>query len=127
MNERMQAIYQKAQTRLGELVWLSESQPQNEWLFALACGISQLTFHFDTHQIDENSTLPCTVSSVQVTNAPHTRRGFLGHSLSPLLSANKDRPYTLSEALREISATADKLGRFGMGPWENHMVPEGVH
>jgi outer membrane protein insertion porin family len=58
--------------------------------------------------------LPCTISSVQVTSAPHTRRSFLERSLIPLLSENKGRPYTLSEALREVSATADKLGRFGM-------------
>ncbi|CAG8948390.1 unnamed protein product [Penicillium salamii] len=83
VNERMQAIYQKAQNRLGEL-------------------------------IDENSTLPCTISSVQVTNAPHTRRSFLERSLNPLLSANKGRPYTLAEALREVSATADKLSRFDL-------------
>ncbi|CAI7656294.1 unnamed protein product [Penicillium discolor] len=83
VNERMQAIYQKAQNRLAEL-------------------------------IDENSTLPCTISSVQVTSAPHTRRSFLERNLSPLLSANKGRPYTLSEALREVSATADKLGRFDL-------------
>lgn len=50
---------------------------------------------------------------MQVTNAPHTRRSFLERSLNPLLSANKGRPYTLAEALREVSATADKLSRFG--------------
>ncbi|KAL4869332.1 hypothetical protein BDV12DRAFT_185224 [Aspergillus spectabilis] len=81
VNERLHAIYQKAQTRLGEL-------------------------------IDQNSTLPCTISSVQVLNASHTRRGFLEQIFNPLLSANQNRPYTLSEALREISARADKLSRF---------------
>ncbi|KAJ5580735.1 SAM50-like protein [Penicillium hetheringtonii] len=81
VNERTQAILQKAQARLGEL-------------------------------LDQNSTLPCTISSVQVFGAPNTRRSFLEKVVNPLLSENKNRPYTLSEALREVSATADKLGRF---------------
>ncbi|PGG96699.1 hypothetical protein GX51_07698 [Blastomyces parvus] len=81
VNERINAIYQKAQSRLAEL-------------------------------IDQNSTLPCTISSVQVLNANNTRRGFLEKVLSPLLSANNDRPYTLSEALKEISICTDKLNRF---------------
>lgn len=81
VNERIHAIYQKAQTRLGEL-------------------------------IDQNSTLPCAISSIQVLNAPHTRGGFLERIFNPLLSTNKDKAYTLSEALREVSARADKLNRF---------------
>ncbi|KAJ5778551.1 SAM50-like protein [Penicillium odoratum] len=81
VNERMQAILQKAQSRLGEL-------------------------------LDQNSTLPCQISSVQFQSAPHTRRSFLEHIVNPLLGANRDHPYTLSEALREVSAAADKLGRF---------------
>ncbi|KAL2832384.1 surface antigen-domain-containing protein [Aspergillus cavernicola] len=81
VNERLHAIYQKAQTRLGEL-------------------------------IDQNSTLPCAITSVQVLNASHTRRGFLENVFNPLLSSNQKRPYTLSEALREVSARADKLSRF---------------
>lgn len=81
VNERLHAIYKKAQDRLGEL-------------------------------IDQNSTLPCTISSVQVLNAKHTRRGFLEQIFNPLLSANQKQHLTLSEALREISARADKLSRF---------------
>ncbi|KAL3410700.1 Yip1-domain-containing protein [Aspergillus fumigatus] len=81
INERVHAIYQKAQMRLGEL-------------------------------IDQNSTLPCAISSVQVLNATHTRRSFLQSIFDPLLSVNQSRPYTLSEALREISSRADKLGKF---------------
>ncbi|PYH97482.1 Yip1-domain-containing protein [Aspergillus ellipticus CBS 707.79] len=79
--ERTNAIYQKAQARLGEL-------------------------------IDQNSTLPCAISSVKVTGALHTRRAFLERILNPFLSSNQNRPYTLSEALREISKRADKLNRF---------------
>ncbi|PWY69822.1 Yip1-domain-containing protein [Aspergillus sclerotioniger CBS 115572] len=81
VDERARAIYQKAQTRLEEL-------------------------------IDQNSTLPCAISSVQVHGAHHTRRGFLERVFNPLLSSNQDRPFTLSEALREVSARADKLNRF---------------
>ncbi|RJE27427.1 mitochondrial outer membrane [Aspergillus sclerotialis] len=83
INERVRAIYEKSQTRLGEL-------------------------------IDQNSTLPCAISSIEVLNARHTRRGFLERILNPLLSANQNRPYTLSEALREVSTCADKLNRFGI-------------
>ncbi|KAL3436312.1 surface antigen-domain-containing protein [Aspergillus tetrazonus] len=81
VNERLHAIYQKAQDRLGEL-------------------------------IDQNSTLPCVISSVQVLNAKNTRRGFLEQIFHPLLSQHRKQTYTLSEALREISARADKLNRF---------------
>ncbi|KAB8231032.1 SAM complex subunit SAM50 [Aspergillus alliaceus] len=81
VNERIHAIYQKAQTRLGEL-------------------------------IDQNSTLPCVISSVQILNAHNTRRSFLERMFNPLLSSNQKRPYTLSEVLQEVSARADKLSRF---------------
>ncbi|PLB36979.1 SAM complex subunit SAM50 [Aspergillus candidus] len=81
VNERVNVIYQKAQSRLGEL-------------------------------IDQNSTLPCAISSIQVLNAKNTRRAFLERIFDPLLSTNKTRPYTLAEALREVSARADKLSRF---------------
>lgn len=75
--------------------------------------LAEPSVNYDHYQLDQNSTLPCTISSIQVVSAPHTRRSFLERVLNPLLSENKDRPYTLSEALREVSATADKLGRFG--------------
>ncbi|EEH39010.2 outer membrane protein [Paracoccidioides lutzii Pb01] len=81
INERINAIYQKAQSRLAEL-------------------------------IEQNSTLPCTISSVQVIHANCTRRGFLETVLSSLLSSNRDRPYTLSEALQQISICTNKLNRF---------------
>lgn len=64
-------------------------------------------------QIDQNSTLPCTISSVQVLNAPHTRRGFLEKALSPLLKENKDRTLTLAETLEEVSKCTDRLSQFG--------------
>ncbi|KAM5462284.1 hypothetical protein MauCBS54593_008078 [Microsporum audouinii] len=81
VNERISNIYQKAQTRLAEL-------------------------------IDQNSTLPCTISSVQVLNAPNTRRGFLERALRPLLSENKGRTLTLSETLEEVSKCTNRLNQF---------------
>lgn len=62
--------------------------------------------------IDENSTLPTTVSSVTVIGAPNTRHSFLKHIVDPLLSANRDRPYTQSELVREASIAASKLSKF---------------
>lgn len=64
--------------------------------------------------IDQNSTLPTTVSSVTVLGAPNTRHSFLKGIVDPLLSANRGRPYTQSEAVREVAAAADKLRRFGI-------------
>jgi outer membrane protein insertion porin family len=64
--------------------------------------------------LDQNSTLPTTISSITVLGAPNTRRGFLERIFNPLLSANRDRPYTQSEVLREVSIQAQKLSRFGM-------------
>ncbi|SLM40559.1 outer membrane protein [Lasallia pustulata] len=62
--------------------------------------------------VESNSTLPCTISSIRVLNANHTRKSFLERIISPILSANQDRPYTLTEALREASLAAEKLHKF---------------
>ncbi|KAL8799647.1 MAG: hypothetical protein Q9200_007485 [Gallowayella weberi] len=59
--------------------------------------------------IETNTTLPCTISSVRVLGAHNTRSSFLKRIVDPLLSANRDRPYTLSEALRETQYAVDKL------------------
>ncbi|KAL9598342.1 MAG: hypothetical protein Q9219_004570 [cf. Caloplaca sp. 3 TL-2023] len=64
--------------------------------------------------IDTNTTLPCTVSSVRVLGAVNTRDGFLKRIIDPLLSANKDRPYTLAEAIRETQHAVSKLQRHGI-------------
>ncbi len=64
--------------------------------------------------IDQNSTLPTTVSSVTVLGAPNTRHGFLKRVVDPLLSANRDRPYTQSELIHEVSKTAQTLKKFGI-------------
>ncbi|KPI41278.1 SAM50-like protein SPAC17C9.06 [Cyphellophora attinorum] len=62
--------------------------------------------------IDRNSTLPTTVSAVTVLGATNTRRSFLKGVVDPLLSANRDRPYTQSEVIRESAAVAEKLRAF---------------
>jgi hypothetical protein len=65
-------------------------------------------------QVDINSTLPTTISSITVLGAKNTRRSFLRGIFNPLLSANNEAPYTLAEALKAVSEEADKLNRFGM-------------
>ena len=62
-------------------------------------------------QIQDNSTLPTTISSIRVIGAPNTRKSFLERIFNPILSVNHDRPYTLAEAIREVSIGADKLNR----------------
>ncbi|KAI9673490.1 MAG: hypothetical protein M1817_002953 [Caeruleum heppii] len=62
--------------------------------------------------IDSNSTLPVTISSINVLGAPRTRKGFLQRIFDPLLSANHDRPYTLAEALEKVSTSANQLHKF---------------
>ncbi|RDW71745.1 putative SAM50 [Coleophoma crateriformis] len=62
--------------------------------------------------IGSNSTLPVTISSIHLIGAARTRRSFLDRLFEPILSVNKDRPYTLSEALQEVGNAADKLRRF---------------
>lgn len=65
------------------------------------------------YQISINSTLPITISSIRLIGVGHTRRSFLDRIFNPLLSANRDRPYTLAEALNEVGSVATKLQRFG--------------
>ncbi|KAF2731783.1 hypothetical protein EJ04DRAFT_442314 [Polyplosphaeria fusca] len=64
--------------------------------------------------VEDNTTLPVTISSVRVLNANRTRRSFLERVVDPLLSAHREEPYTLAEAIREIGGATDKLNRFGI-------------
>lgn len=98
MAEREAAQNAKAQQRLMELVCIS---------FAFNGRSLQ-------QQIGSNSSLPVTVSSIRVIGLNHTRRSFLDRIFDPLISANRGAPYTLAEALQEVSTAADKLRRFGM-------------
>lgn len=58
-----------------------------------------------------------TISSVNVLGAVRTRKDFLARIFDPLLSANRDAPYTLAEALAEIYAGGNKLNKFGTKPF----------
>ncbi|KAF2803777.1 uncharacterized protein BDZ99DRAFT_467906 [Mytilinidion resinicola] len=62
--------------------------------------------------IDDNTTRPTTISEIRVLHASHTRRDFLERIFNPLLSANRDGPYTLAEALADVSNATNKLQRF---------------
>ncbi|KAL6706615.1 hypothetical protein ACN47E_005371 [Coniothyrium glycines] len=64
--------------------------------------------------IDDNTSLPITISSIRVLHANRTRRSFLERLFEPILSANRDTPYTLEEALKEVGEATDKLNRFGI-------------
>jgi outer membrane protein insertion porin family len=64
-------------------------------------------------QIDDNTTLPVTISSVRILNANRTRRNFLERIVNPILSSNRDEQYTLEEALKEVGNATAKLNRFG--------------
>ncbi|KAF7591755.1 hypothetical protein BBP40_001135 [Aspergillus hancockii] len=101
-------IFERLQQRTDPKVLEERQQAINERVH----GIYQKAQNRLGELIDQNSTLPCAISSVQVLNAHHTRRGFLEGIFNPLLSSNQKRPYTLFEALREVSARADKLSRF---------------
>ncbi|KAE8444562.1 hypothetical protein EG329_014486 [Mollisiaceae sp. DMI_Dod_QoI] len=62
--------------------------------------------------IGSNSTLPVTISSIRVLGVEHTRRSFLDRIFDPILAVNRDKAYTLQEALQEVGSAADKLRRF---------------
>lgn len=72
--------------------------------------------------IDQNSTLPTTVSSVTILGAPNTRHSFLKRIVNPLLSANRDRPYEQAEVIREVSKTAEQLRALGKYNWHDGEV-----
>lgn len=63
--------------------------------------------------IDDNTSLPVTISSVRILHANRTRRSFLEHVVNPILSANREEQFTLEEALKEVGKATDKLNRFG--------------
>ncbi|RAL58786.1 hypothetical protein DID88_009199 [Monilinia fructigena] len=64
--------------------------------------------------IGNNSTKPVTISSIRLLGPSRTRRSFLDSIFEPLLSANRDEPYKLSEALQELSIATNKLRRHGI-------------
>jgi hypothetical protein len=98
LNARRFVQEQKSQERLVELVRES---------------IGGLVLKLTQWQIDDNTTQPVTISSIRVLNANRTRRAFLERIVDPLLSANRNEPYTLAETLQQIGGAVDKLNRFG--------------
>ena len=70
-----------------------------------------------------------TISAIRVLHATHTRRGFLERIFDPILSNNKDAPYTFREAMSEIGTSVDKLNRFGIfkAPVQVHIdIPDKI-
>lgn len=66
------------------------------------------------NQINNNDTLPVTISEVRILQAKNTRRGFLQRIVKPLLKADKEEPFTLREAREEIAKIGSKLEKLGM-------------
>ncbi|KAF2645022.1 hypothetical protein P280DRAFT_466259 [Massarina eburnea CBS 473.64] len=64
--------------------------------------------------VDDNSSLPVTVSSVRILNANRTRRGFLQRVVNPILSAKNAGEYTLQDCLSEVGKATETLNRFGI-------------
>ncbi|KAI5782623.1 surface antigen-domain-containing protein [Geopyxis carbonaria] len=64
--------------------------------------------------IDENSTLPVTISDIRVHGLKNTRHGFLERIVAPALTKNKQDNYTLKSAMEELQKTTDKLHRLGI-------------
>ena len=98
--ERLNAQAQRAQARLSELVCLY--------------GMAEEAGLIWCEKIGTNSTLPVTINSINLIGGRNTRRSFLDRLFDPLLSANQDRPYNLSEALHKVSSVATTLQRFGI-------------
>lgn len=81
-------------------------------MFTRAIG-TLMNFVSKRSQIQDNSTLPTTISSIRILNATNTRRSFLDRIFNPIISANQDRPLTLAEAIQEVSIGAGKLHKLG--------------
>ena len=64
-------------------------------------------------QLENNNTLPVTVSEVRVLHAANTRRGFLEGIVKPLLRKDAEEPFTLLEAREQIDKVGRKLDKLG--------------
>ncbi|KAI5919585.1 surface antigen-domain-containing protein [Camillea tinctor] len=62
----------------------------------------------------QNSTLPVTLSSIQIHGASHTRRSFLDPLFQPLVEDSRNAGYTLAEMLEQVGSTVEKLHKFAM-------------
>ena len=64
-------------------------------------------------QLEQNKTLPVTISEVRVLHATNTRRGFLQGIVKPLLRQDAEEPFTLLEAREQIDKVGRKLDKLG--------------
>ncbi|KAI0601173.1 surface antigen-domain-containing protein [Biscogniauxia sp. FL1348] len=60
----------------------------------------------------QNSTLPVTLSSIQIHGASHTRRSFLDPLFQPLVEDSHNAGYTLADMLEQVGSTVEKLHKF---------------
>ena len=65
-------------------------------------------------QIEDNSTLPTTISSITILGANKTRRDFLERIVNPIRTVNQNQPSTLADVHREVSIAANKLHKLGI-------------
>ncbi|TGZ82266.1 hypothetical protein EX30DRAFT_358546 [Ascodesmis nigricans] len=64
--------------------------------------------------INENSTLPVTISDVRIHGLKNTRDGFLQRVFDPVLDKEKQANYTLKTAMDELQRATSKLHQFGI-------------
>ncbi|KAI4619670.1 hypothetical protein J4E83_005525 [Alternaria metachromatica] len=100
--------------RLKNKTDLNEQKRQQDELNARLYAQQQRSKERLGELIEDNSSLPVTISSVRILHANRTRRSFLERVVDPLLSANRDQPYTLEDAIKEVGEATDKLNRFGI-------------
>ncbi|KAK6079456.1 surface antigen [Seiridium cupressi] len=62
--------------------------------------------------LQQNGTLPVSVSSVQVHGAKNTRKSFLNPLFQPLVEGSRSTGYSLAEMLEEIGQVVGKLQKF---------------
>merc|ERR1712137_474992 len=100
--------------RLKNKTDLKEQKRQQDELNARLYAQQQRSQERLGELIEDNSSLPVTISSVRILHANRTRRSFLERVVNPLLSANREEPYTLEDAIKEVGEATEKLNRFGI-------------
>ncbi|KAF2792584.1 hypothetical protein K505DRAFT_307400 [Melanomma pulvis-pyrius CBS 109.77] len=100
--------------KLKQKVDPAEQRKQHDDLNARRYAQAQKSQERLVELIDDNTTQPVTISSIRILHANRTRRAFLERVVNPLLSANREEPYTLAETLQEVGGAVDKLNRFGI-------------
>lgn len=85
-------------------------------------------FFLSLFQIDENSTLPVSISEIRIEGARHTKKGFLEKVVAPALSSRREGSYTLASALEELHNRTNVLHQFGISicpQWGLHDIEKG--